>query len=223
MQGILTSKMYYSSSLKRSKRIYDNLNQLDERASDSQKSAGTPPEGLSPKKSGTFSNFLQYFMVQEKVQDQYQSDRKSGISRQVMSLPERSQPITIPSSKSSSNQHSKRNLQFEIEGLQYDEGMPNGKVINDLMVECTQVLGKEVFVFYYPVEIGDFSLNLWSKDQKVFSLSIYENGQAVSLADARIRDFLPSTNKPEFNLSQIQNLIYNMRCVCCRSPLRSSL
>jgi hypothetical protein len=37
--------------------------------------------------------------------------------------------------------------------------------------ECTHVIGKDQFSFYFPVEIGDFVVYLWTRSKKLHDFS----------------------------------------------------
>jgi hypothetical protein len=58
-------------------------------------------------------------------------------------------------------------------------------------VDCDCAIGKELYQFYFPLEIGDFVLNIWTRPHVVdtFALTIFENGSRISHRDRR---FSPS-------------------------------
>jgi len=189
-------------NMKRSQRVYQGLNQLTELEERSK-------------------------LPRESAENNYTPSMKT---RQSTSLPERSRPIAITNPRSVYNHQSNKRMNNDLdEDDLFEEDRPNGKAIHDLMVECTQVLGNEAYVFYYPIEIGDWSVNLWSKDQKMFSMTIFENGRPVSLQDSRLKDWLaistfssPSLSRAgnhgtacpnEFNIFQIEKLLSHLRCV----------
>lgn len=206
--------MYYN--FKKSKRFYENLDQLDDSHSNSDVSlnkGGFDSVNSSPSRPSrtSISQFLQFFNQEQNVKQQ------KKVRYQSSSLPEKkSKPIAIPSPKSNHSKPSK-NFEFNMDDLFVDD-LPNGNTISDLMVECTQTIGFETYIFYYPIEIGDYSINLWSKDQKYFSFSIFKNGK--SLTDSHIREYLnnPSiTTTSQLNNEEIKNLLEIFRYVWLES------
>ncbi|PRP84167.1 hypothetical protein PROFUN_08367 [Planoprotostelium fungivorum] len=57
-------------------------------------------------------------------------------------------------------------------------------------IECEMSFGRDNYILYFPVEIGDFVLNFWARpnlkgSQPVFSLTLFENGSRVNGRDSR--------------------------------------
>jgi len=78
--------------------------------------------------------------------------------------------------------------------------------------DCKRRIGQQNYTFYFPIEIANFVIQLWTRDSKAgdgysewtkenhgiklvpgtkdnvkYSLSIYENGSKISLKDSRFR------------------------------------
>jgi len=71
--------------------------------------------------------------------------------------------------------------------------------------DCDRTIGIEKYYFYTPVEIGDFVITIWTREQRnnptsswgklgglsetelKFSVSIYENGKQITRYDPRVR------------------------------------
>ena len=51
----------------------------------------------------------------------------------------------------------------------------------------TEIVNNE-FLFYHPVEIGDFLVQCWSFGDGRCGCSIYENGRVVGVRDRRFRE-----------------------------------
>jgi hypothetical protein len=52
-------------------------------------------------------------------------------------------------------------------------------------MDCESHIGNDLYQFYFPIEIGDFVVNLWTKMGLDFSITIYENGSSISRRDPR--------------------------------------
>jgi len=46
-------------------------------------------------------------------------------------------------------------------------------------VDCESVIGKDLYTFFKPIQIGDFVVSLWQRSstpENMYSLTIYEKG-----------------------------------------------
>jgi hypothetical protein len=55
-------------------------------------------------------------------------------------------------------------------------------------VDCDCAIGKDLYTFFTPIQIGDFIVSLWQRSsapQDMYSLTIYEKGNAITKRDSR--------------------------------------
>eukprot|EP01117_Protostelium_nocturnum_P008964 TRINITY_DN321_c0_g1_i1.p2 TRINITY_DN321_c0_g1~~TRINITY_DN321_c0_g1_i1.p2 ORF type:complete len:107 (+),score=28.51 TRINITY_DN321_c0_g1_i1:319-639(+) len=62
-------------------------------------------------------------------------------------------------------------------------------------IDCESHIGSELYTFYFPIEIGDFVVSLWSKSTNLYSVTLYENGTQVSPRDARLGSWMNKLRK----------------------------
>lgn len=91
-------------------------------------------------------------------------------------------------------------------------------------IDCEMSIGHDMFTFYFPIEIGEFVLTLWTRPNLrssdiVFSLTIFEHGSRISARDSRFSSHeLPWASKlfhsweeEAFNRSEVDQIIADLQ------------
>mmetsp|Transcript_28306 Transcript_28306/g.39976 ORF Transcript_28306/g.39976 Transcript_28306/m.39976 type:complete len:120 (-) Transcript_28306:317-676(-) len=72
----------------------------------------------------------------------------------------------------------------------WDPLSPSFMDIPTLEVECDMNIGKELYTFFYPIDVGNFVIQLWTlAPQLEFCVKIFEHGQQISSRDPRFKSF----------------------------------
>eukprot|EP01117_Protostelium_nocturnum_P000746 TRINITY_DN10925_c0_g1_i1.p1 TRINITY_DN10925_c0_g1~~TRINITY_DN10925_c0_g1_i1.p1 ORF type:complete len:112 (+),score=27.74 TRINITY_DN10925_c0_g1_i1:133-468(+) len=89
-------------------------------------------------------------------------------------------------------------------------------------VDCEMRIGSDNFTFYFPIEIGDFVLTLWTRpnlrsNNVNFSLTVFENGTRISQRDPRFSSqkwnwshkLFNSWSEEVFSRKEVDEIIYD--------------
>mmetsp|Transcript_12102 Transcript_12102/g.16721 ORF Transcript_12102/g.16721 Transcript_12102/m.16721 type:complete len:121 (-) Transcript_12102:246-608(-) len=96
-----------------------------------------------------------------------------------------------------------------------DAAMPG--CLPQIEIDCDMAIGNELFTFYFPVEVGDFVIQLWSKAPGLdFFLKMFENGQPISVRDRRFHNMKwfsklsKSWQQQTFNRREVDEMIIDL-------------
>ncbi|PRP89852.1 hypothetical protein PROFUN_00194 [Planoprotostelium fungivorum] len=91
-------------------------------------------------------------------------------------------------------------------------------------VDCESHIGQDLYTFYFPIEIGDFVVSMWSKTGSLFSVTLYENGTPLSRRDNRIgrlpwsSKLMRSWKEDVYSKPEIDQMVSDLHVIAQKPP-----